>query len=81
MKVFNENCAGCHPKGSNIVDPGLPLLNSAYTQNSAVFLAFIRNPKRPDGSPGAMPAFNPKMISDQQADELYKYIAHVLENR
>jgi len=81
MKVFNENCASCHPKGGNIVDPGLPLLNSAYTRDPAIFLTFIRNPKRPDGSSGAMPAFNPKMISDQQADELYKYITHVLENR
>lgn len=81
MGIFNENCAACHPKGGNIVDPALPLLNSTYTKNSAALLAFIRKPKRPDGSPGAMPAFSPEVISDEQAGELYKYIVHVLENR
>lgn len=81
MKVFNENCAACHPKGGNVVDPGLPLLNSTYTRDSTALLAFIRDPKRPDGSPGLMPSFAPKNISEQQARELYGYIVHVLENR
>jgi mono/diheme cytochrome c family protein len=80
MDVFNENCAACHPKGGNVIVPSLPLLTSAYTQNPATFLAFIRNPRRPDGSAGAMPSFSPTKISDQQASELYKYIADVLEH-
>ena len=81
MKIFNENCVACHPKGGNIIAPGLPLSNSTYTRNPATFLGFIRDPKRPDGSNGAMPSFSPAKITDQQAGELYKYIAHVLENR
>ena len=81
MTIFNENCAACHPKGGNIIDPALPLLNSAYTRDPDAFLTFIRDPKRPDGSPGAMPSFSPKNITGQQANELYRYIVHVLENR
>jgi uncharacterized membrane protein len=81
LDAFNANCVACHPRGGNIIDPSLPLLNSAYTRSPAAFIAFIRNPKRPDGSPGAMPTFSPQKISDQQVSDLYKYIVHVLENR
>lgn len=79
MDVFNANCVGCHPEGGNIVDQSLPLLNSAYIRSPNALLAFIRNPKRPDGTPGAMPPFSPEKIPDRQAGELYKYIVHVLE--
>ena len=79
MNIFNENCMACHPKGGNVIDPSLPLLNSAYTQNAAALLAFIRDPKRPNGSAGAMPSFSSTKVSDQQASDLYNYIAHVLE--
>ena len=79
MNIFNENCMACHPKGGNAIDPSLPLVNSAYTQSSAAFLAFIREPKRPNGSAGAMPAFSSTKVSDQQASELYSYITRVLQ--
>jgi mono/diheme cytochrome c family protein len=58
----------------------LPLLNSAYTKSPAAFLAFIRDPKRPNGSAGAMPTFSSAKVSDQQANDLYNYIAHVLQH-
>jgi uncharacterized membrane protein/cytochrome c551/c552 len=80
MALFNENCVACHPKGGNIIDPSLPLLNSAYLQNPVTFLAFIRNPNRPNGAPGSMPPFPATKISDQQAGKLYEYIDHVLEH-
>lgn len=80
MNVFDGNCASCHPGGSNIIDPGLPLLHSSKTVDTKTLLAFIRDPKRPDGRPGAMPSFPPEKISDQDASELYKYIAHALKN-
>lgn len=80
MNIFNENCMACHPKGGNVIDPSLPLLNSAYTQNAAAFLAFIRDPKRPSGSAGAMPSFSSTKVSDRQASDLYNYIAHVLQH-
>jgi len=81
MTVFNGNCAGCHPKGGNIMEPTLPVLNSAKTADLNTFSAFIRSPKMPDGKPGAMPSFPPEKISDQQASELLKYIVHDLGNR
>ena len=80
MDIFNENCVACHPKGGNVIDPSLPLVNSAYTQNPATFLAYIRDPKGPNGAPGPMPSFPPDKISDQQANDLYNYVAHVLEH-
>jgi hypothetical protein len=55
-------------------------LNSAYTQSPVAFLAFIRDPKRPNGSAGAMPSFPSTKVSDQQASELFNYIARVLEH-
>ncbi len=81
MNAFNANCVACHPKGGNIVDPRLPILNSTYTRNAAAFIEFIRNPKQPNGFPGAMPSFSVTKISDREAGELYNYIVHVLENR
>ncbi len=81
MNVFNGNCASCHPKGGNIIQPNLPVLNSAKTVDINIFSAFIRAPKMPDGKPGAMPSFPTEKISDQEASELYKYVTHVLENR
>jgi len=79
MKVFNANCAGCHPKGGNIINPALPLANSAATRDFTTFLAFIRHPSGPGGAPGAMPPFPPAMLSEQDAKELYGYITHTLE--
>ena len=81
MQVFNGNCAGCHPKGGNIIDPGLPLVNSMQTRSFNDFLDFIRRPRRPGGTPGAMPPFPPEKISDQDVREVYDYVTHVLENQ
>ncbi len=80
MDIFNKNCVSCHPKGGNVIVPTLPVLNSASTQNLATFLAFIRDPKRRNGSAGAMPSFSSTKVSDQQAGELYNYITRVLAN-
>ncbi len=81
MKVFNENCAACHPKGGNIIDPDFPIVNSRFTRDPAAFLRFIRAPLRADGSPGAMPAFPPDTLTEKQVEDLYGYIVHVLEKR
>lgn len=79
MKVFNDNCAACHPKGGNTIDPRLPLAHSPRTRDLDSFLAFIRDPSGPGGAPGMMPAFPPARLSPQQARELYDYVTHVLE--
>jgi mono/diheme cytochrome c family protein len=43
-----------------------------------VFVAFIRNPKMPDGSAGSMPAFPSAQISDREAESLYEYIVQTM---
>jgi mono/diheme cytochrome c family protein len=78
--AFDENCVACHPKGGNAIVPGLPILNSAPAKTSATLLAFIRKPTLPNGSAGAMPAFPPSQVSDQQSNDLYNYIAHELQH-
>jgi uncharacterized membrane protein len=79
-KVFSANCKGCHPNGGNILKPNLPLRSAPQLAEFKSFEGFIRDPKMPDGSAGAMPAFAPAKISDQQAKELYNYIVHVIEH-
>ncbi|MGE5237822.1 MAG: c-type cytochrome [Chloroflexota bacterium] len=73
-RIFMNNCARCHPGGGNNVTPDLPLEGSAKLANFKTFLAFIRNPKMPDGSEGVMPHFTKSSITDRQAKELYHYI-------
>jgi uncharacterized membrane protein len=79
-ELYDTRCAGCHPQGGNIVQPNLPVMGAPQLKSPARFIAWLRDPKRPDGSPGIMPPFLPAKISDRQADELRDYIIHVLEN-
>ncbi|MFX1554633.1 MAG: c-type cytochrome [Promethearchaeota archaeon] len=79
-KLFTANCGSCHPHGGNILDPNLPLRSASQLTEFNTFVAFIRTPKFPDGSPGPMPPFPPSKISDQQGRELYEYITKVLAN-
>jgi mono/diheme cytochrome c family protein len=73
-EIFNFNCSRCHPNGGNIVVPNLPLSGSGKLSDFKTFLAFIRNPRMPDGSEGVMPAFPQRQISDDEAKTLYLYI-------
>jgi hypothetical protein len=73
-KIFADSCANCHPDGGNVIVPSLPLKGSRVLANFRTFLAFIRHPKMPDGSQGAMPAFSQSQISKSQARRLYHYI-------
>ena len=77
-KIFTTNCSACHPKGANVIMPNLPLKGSSKLANSETLLAFVRDPKLPDGKAGPMPAFPASRISDGEAGELYKYIVHEL---
>jgi len=79
-KIFKSRCSGCHPHGGNIIDSNLPLRGAPQLKDTETFVAFIRNPKRPDGSSGIMPPFPELKVSQQQAMELYQYTLHVLEN-
>jgi uncharacterized membrane protein len=79
-KIFEANCSGCHPHGSNVIVPNLPLRSAPQLTEFNTFVAFIRNPRMPDGSKGMMPPFPPSKISDQEARELYPYIVKVLKD-
>jgi len=71
---FESHCSGCHRRGENIIVPDLPLRNAPQLDNFNEFINFIRDPKMPDGSPGPMPQFSAKTISDEEAKELYDYL-------
>jgi uncharacterized membrane protein len=79
-QVYDTRCASCHPQGGNIIKPNLPVMGAPQLKSGEKFIAWIRDPKRPDGSPGIMPPFPPAKISDRQADQLRDYVIHVLEN-
>ena len=71
--IFNAYCKVCHVNGGNIIDPRFPLRGSQKLTDFKTFLSYIRNPKMPDGSSGAMPSFSESQISQKDADNLYQY--------
>jgi hypothetical protein len=73
-EVFNANCSACHPNGANTIMPNLPLKGAPQLADYDRFLAYIRHPTMPNGSPGPMPAFPPERMSDEQARNLYQYL-------
>jgi len=77
-ETYRALCNRCHGQGGNVIYPNLPLRGAPQLANFDLFLAFIRNPKMPDGSTGPMPPFPPDRISDSQAGELYQYLVNWL---
>jgi uncharacterized membrane protein len=77
-KVFAATCSACHPKGGNAIITNLPLVGSPKLASFDTFLAFVRNPKLPDGKSGPMPPILPSKVSDKEATELYNYITNEL---
>ena len=74
-RIFLANCSVCHPQGGNIIKPDKPLISAPELKELKTFIGRIRHPVAP------MPAFGPSQITDQQADELYRYIVNVLERQ
>jgi mono/diheme cytochrome c family protein len=72
-KIFKNSCRVCHVNGGNVIDPRFPLRGSQKLTDFKAFLSYIRNPKMPDGSSGAMPPFSESQISQKDADNLYQY--------
>lgn len=72
--VFESHCSGCHRRGENIIEPNMPLRNAPQLHDFTAFLAFIRDPRMPDGSPGVMPKFGRDRIGDLNARELFDYL-------
>jgi uncharacterized membrane protein len=77
-KIFATNCSACHPNGANVILPNFPLKGAKELDHFETFLAFVRDPKLPNGRPGPMPPFPPSKISDSEAHELYDYITQEL---
>jgi uncharacterized membrane protein len=73
-EVFTMNCGACHANGENSIDPRYPLKTSQKIKDQAGFIAFVRDPKTADGSPGNMPAFMESDISGEKAGDLFAYI-------
>ena len=71
-KLFQQNCAACHPNGGNVIKPGFTLnkkdrdAHGVKTANDIV--GKMRNP-----GPG-MTRFDAKTISDKDAMEIAEYI-------
>lgn len=78
QKIFVSHCSGCHVNGGNIFFPNLPLRSAPQLQSYETFIAFVRNPRLPDGSKGPMPVFTEQKLSDPQAHDLYAYIVNGL---
>jgi uncharacterized membrane protein len=78
-KLYTANCGGCHPKGGNVINPALPVVGAPELKNQNTFVQFNRNPLRPDGSKGVMPAFPKEKISDQEMKQIYDYITKGLK--
>ena len=71
-QAFLKNCAVCHPKGGNIINPAKPLNQKALASNGirkpADIMGKIRNP-----GPG-MTNFDEKTIPDATAKVIAEYI-------
>jgi uncharacterized membrane protein len=77
--VFAANCQACHPKGDNVVVSSLPIKTSRRLASLDGFVAFIRDPKMPDGKPGEMPPFAKQDIDDAGAGRLYAYLVDMVK--
>ncbi len=80
-KLYAEHCAGCHPGGGNKITPALPIIGSPQMQNLDAFTKYNRNPLKPDGTKGVMPAFPKEKISDEDMKNIYEYILNVLAGK
>jgi mono/diheme cytochrome c family protein len=73
-RLFEVQGAACHAGFGNAMYPDLPIRGSRQLANFAVFRDFVRHPRLPEGSRGAMPGFTPAQISDSRMQELYQYL-------
>jgi len=80
-KLFVANCSGCHPGGGNIIDHTYPIIGSSKLLNLESFTDFNRTPLMPDGTKGAMPAFDPDKLSNGDLMLIYQYVTLVLSGR
>ena len=58
--------------------PELPLRGAPQLADFNTFMAFLRDPRLPDGSRGPMPPFSADALTRIQAKSLYDYMLDVL---
>lgn len=80
-KLYAAHCGGCHPNGGNVINSTLPVVASPQLKNLNTFIKYNRNPLRPDGSKGVMPTFPKEKITDQDLEQIYKYITKGLKEK
>jgi mono/diheme cytochrome c family protein len=78
--MFASNCQSCHDGGGNQVMPNRPLKEAKQLDSFEQFVAFVHNPRLPDGSQGPMPSFSAEVLNDAQARKLYAYIRSMLKD-
>lgn len=66
-KVYAQSCAPCHPGAKG-------LAKTRPMSDFDSFLPFIRDPRKPDGSPVPMPAFSADKLPDCDAIAVFRYI-------
>jgi len=71
--LYKQYCAGCHPKGGNVIKPKDVLKGSSRLQDEQKFVAWLRKPAQP------MPPFPSAKISDSEAKDLLTYILEQLK--
>ena len=71
-QAFVKNCAVCHPKGGNIINPAKTLNNKSLAANGIQKPADIVSKMRNPGP--AMTRFDEKAIPDGMAEAIAEYI-------
>jgi uncharacterized membrane protein len=73
-KLYTTHCGGCHPGGGNVINKALPVIGAPQLKSLGVFTKYNRDPLRPDGSKGVMPAFPKEKLSDEEMKLIYQYV-------
>lgn len=72
-RLYASNCAGCHPRGGNVMNAGKPVKGSGKLTDFDTFLTSIRSPD------ALMRTFPESAMSRRHAAELYDYVNHAMK--
>ena len=65
--IFQQQCAGCHRGGGNLVNPKVPLAGSSKLSTEALFHDYLRNPT------GHMPYYKNLDVDQAALKSLFEY--------
>lgn len=72
QELFLSHCASCHQGAGNPPEPNAVILDSDTLKSQTDFIALLRQPRS-----AMMTPFSPDMLSDKDAESLYRYILSV----